>query len=103
MGSIMKQFKVSLPDELREILDAASESSGQSLAEEIRNRLERTFADEAKSDAQTRELASNILELAALIRRHSKVDWHQHTEVFAALKMAIDTYLDGRAQAIENS
>jgi hypothetical protein len=73
----MKKLQVSLPDDLREKLDAAVAESGNSLGEEIRQRLERTLEQDARSavDPLTSELIRGIINLAASMQRDYK-PWH---------------------------
>jgi hypothetical protein len=82
----VRQLKISLPDTLRDQLDAAVAKSGNSLGEEIRQRLERTIEQDA-SDPITRELASAVVNLAATLAASFGAEWHSHEElrgIFAA-------------------
>jgi hypothetical protein len=82
----MKQLKVSLPDDIRASLEAASVKSGHSLGEEIRRRLAQTFKEDPL-DPQTRELLAAIVRLAGLVKLDQAEDWHSSDrphEVFAA-------------------
>jgi hypothetical protein len=92
VGLSMKQLKISLPDDLRSQLDAATESSGQSLAEEIRLRLERTFYLDA-FDPQTRELAAAVMRMADQIQRDTGYSWHLRPEAHKALAAALQSRL----------
>jgi hypothetical protein len=88
----MKQLKISLPDDLRSQLDAAIESTGQSLAEEIRLRLERTFYQDT-FDQRTRDLAHHVMHLADLVRENTGQPWHSSREAHEALENALQRYL----------
>jgi|SRR5262249_45249678 len=84
----MKQLKVSLPDDLRARLDAASAKSGASVAEEIRNRVEASFAREA-ADQPTRDLVEGVAAMAAEIERETGAPWHAHAGSHEVLEWAI--------------
>jgi plasmid stability protein len=71
-----KQLKVSLPDELRARLDAASAKSGRSVAEEIRSRVEASFAEAA--DQPTHDFLRGVALMAAEIARETGAVWHKH-------------------------
>jgi hypothetical protein len=88
----MKQLKISIPDDLRSQLDAASESSGQSLAEEIRLRLERTFYQDT-FDQRTRDLSYDVMRLADQVRDHIGQPWHSSRQAHEALEIALQTFL----------
>jgi hypothetical protein len=62
----MKQLKISLADEVRGRLDAASAMAGHSLGEEIRQRLDQSFAMDA-IDQRTGGLTAAIADFASLI------------------------------------
>jgi predicted DNA-binding protein len=88
----MQRLKIALPDELRARLDAASDQSGESVAEEIRRRVEASFAREAV-DEPTRELADDIVALAEDISRHKRFSWHSHEKARETLIEAIKEWL----------
>jgi hypothetical protein len=67
----MKQLKVSFPDELRDRIEAASAASGRSLGEEIRARLEATFAQDP-GDPNVRELQTAV---ALLTEEFHELGW----------------------------
>jgi hypothetical protein len=97
----MKQLKVSLPDDLRAQLDAAAAGSGQSLAQEIRRRLERTLAEDAAKhaiDPKTQRLADAVIGLAADVQEHAGVSWHGNSRANEALAEAVLTYLSALKQ-----
>jgi hypothetical protein len=88
----MVHTAVVLPPEMIEQL----KQSERGLSEEIRGRLKQSLDAESRYDRQTRELAENIMELAALIPRHAKAEWHQHPEAHATLKRMIQVFLEAR-------
>jgi hypothetical protein len=88
----MKQLKVSLPEELRAKLEAASGGSGKSLADEIRTRVERTFEQDA-IDEESRELAGDIMRIADQINRDTLSSWRWKPRAREALAAALQTYL----------
>jgi hypothetical protein len=73
----MQQLKISLPDETRAALDAASAQSGKSLADEIRTRLAWSFEQDAV-DKPTRDLLVDIGGLAEQLARDKGFRWHSH-------------------------
>jgi hypothetical protein len=87
------QTAMRLPREMHERL----KQSPDGVSEEIRRRLERSFDSEDRYDPQTRDLGSDVMELAALLRDQAKLAWHQHPEVHAALAAAVSRYLDNFA------
>lgn len=84
----MKQLKVSLPDELRARLDAASAESGRSLGDEIRTRVEASFAREAV-DQPTRDFLEGLALMPAEIELETSTAWHSHAGAFAVFRQAI--------------
>jgi hypothetical protein len=91
------QTAMRLPIEMHERL----KQSPEGVSEEVRRRLERSFEAEDKYDLQTRELAGDIMELAAELRDQAKLAWHQHPEVHAALMAAVALYLENSAPKSE--
>ena len=89
----MKQLKVSLPDDLRAQLDAASAKSGRSVAEEIRSRVEGSFAREV-ADRPTRDFIEGVALMAAEVARETGANWHQHAGAHEALTRAIQLRLE---------
>jgi hypothetical protein len=84
----MQRLKIALPDDLRARLDAASAKSGQSVASEIRHRIEASFAREA-ADRPTRDLIEGVARMAAEIERETGSTWHEHAGAFETLEWAI--------------
>jgi len=91
----MPQLKVTIPEDLRARLDAASAESGDSLAGEIRDRLEQVLRDEIEFDERTRKLGRDVMLLSRLIERHAQVPWHDHAAARTAFAFAFSRYLEG--------
>ena len=68
-----QQLKFVLSENLRQKLDRASQKSGQSLAEEIRNRLEDSF--EFETDPRTFELIQDLVLLAHEVKVDIGDNW----------------------------
>jgi len=71
--------------------------SDAGVSEEIRRRVERTFIEDDAADAQTRELASDVIALVKDIRALAGSDWHRHPDVHQAVVEAVKTWLEGIA------
>jgi hypothetical protein len=84
----MQRLKIALPDELRARLDAASAKSGQSVAEEIRNRVEASFAREA-ADQPTADFLEGMGRAAAEIEREVGAAWRKNAFAHEVLKQVI--------------
>jgi hypothetical protein len=84
----MAQLKITLPEPIRAKLDAAAEKSGYSLAEEIRSRLERTFAED-ELDQPTRDFLDGVELMPAEIERETGAAWHSHAGAHAVFKQAV--------------
>jgi hypothetical protein len=91
MKSVQTAFR--LPAEMHERLRRA----GDDVSKEIRRRLEESFAAEDTYDAATRSLGEDVMELALLIEQQAKTTWHGHVDVHAAVRAAIDSYLERTA------
>jgi hypothetical protein len=63
-------------------------SGGRGLSDEIRDRLERTFREDA-IDPVTRELRDGLLSIAALLRSDFAADWHASPWAYKAFAAAI--------------
>ena len=90
----MKQMKVALSDELRARLDAASAQSGQSVAEEIRSRVETSFRQEAILDKPTSDFLTGVALMPAEIEREVGVAWHKHAGAHEVFTQAILSRLE---------
>lgn len=84
---------------IRSITKAASPRVG----EEIRQRLERTFADE-RIDAPTRSLMEAVGRLASLVFLQTMQHWHGHPAAGRVFRRAIDARLTrlGMKNVFEN-
>jgi|SRR5215468_10806411 len=90
-----RQLSIALDDNLRERLEKLATSTGRSLADEIRYRLELALHLEGEFDRETRELGYDLMSLARDVRLHSEVPWHAHPKAHEALIEAVATWLDG--------
>jgi hypothetical protein len=84
----MQRLKIALPDELRAQLDAASTKSGRSVAEEIRSRVEATFALETV-DRATRDFIAGVARMPAEVELETGAAWHKHAGAWAVFRAAI--------------
>jgi hypothetical protein len=75
-------------------LEKAADGAGHSVGEEIRRRLERTFAEE-QIDPVTRELATGIIRLADLIQLDQGSAWHAGMVAHQAFAAAVAQRIDG--------
>jgi hypothetical protein len=89
----MQRLKIALPDELRARLDAASAKSGRSVAEEIRSRVETSFAQEAV-DKPTRDFLEGVPEMAIATELEMGSAWHKHAGAHYAFGEVISTRLE---------
>jgi hypothetical protein len=87
-GPRQKQMGVSLTEELRAQLSAASTARGHSIAEEIRQRLERTFAEDAL-DPVLRTFVADLIAVAELVRVDTGGGWSSDPASHAAFKAAV--------------
>jgi hypothetical protein len=90
-----KQLGVLLPPELRARLETAATEAGHSIAEEIRQRVERTFE---KDDFDYRRpdiglLSNRIVIMMMMAERLTGRRWNEHPAVTQALKLAIGSVL----------
>jgi hypothetical protein len=88
-----KQFNIALSDDMRAQLDAASREAGHSIAEEARQRLERSFFGDASMDQKTRDMAKAIGRFARLLEHDRGVAWHADRTAHAALGELIGMWL----------
>jgi hypothetical protein len=89
------QTAMRIPREMHERL----KQSPAGVSEEIRRRLEESFAREDTYDEATRSLGEEVMELAVLIQQQAKTAWHGHIDVHAAVRAAIGNYLELTAPA----
>jgi hypothetical protein len=90
----MQRLKVALPDDLRAQLDAASKKSGESVAEEIRRRVERSFVQEAV-DKPSRDFLAGLALMPVEIERETGAAWHQHAGAHEVFVQAVVSRLEG--------
>jgi hypothetical protein len=91
-GPKQKQMGVSLPDDLRKMLEQACAGTGRSVAEEIRVRLWRTF----KEDVIGKPLMNFMTEaamLAFMTRWQTRKDFRTHPAANAVLRHALNAWL----------
>jgi len=91
-GPKQKQMGVSLPDDLRQMLEDACAGTDRSIAEEIRERLWRTF----KMDVLDKPLRNFMAEVAILLqfaRLQTGQDCQSHPAANAVLRHAINARL----------
>jgi hypothetical protein len=91
-----KQLGVALPPDLRARLEDASAAGGHSLADEIRQRVQRTFEQD---DFHARhpdlvELLSKIEQLTILAERTTERRWNKDPATTYVLKLAVAALLD---------
>jgi hypothetical protein len=90
--SLMQQLKISLPDDIRVQLDAASAKAGHGLGEEIRRRLQASF-DAETLDPPIRALMTRISEFATWVSIGTGHEWHAHAAAMRTLAKAITAHL----------
>ena len=102
-GSQQKQIGVALADAVRARVEAAANKAGHSIAEEIRQRLERTFVDD-DVDPETQRMMNAIRFLAVLIKIQTGQNWYSNPAATSVMRHAIDALLvrlkggDGEAE-----
>ena len=94
-----KQMGVALPDHLRDKLAAQSELVNTSIAEEIRKRLETSFAND-EVDGQTRDLVAAAMSIAEEITAQSGADWHETQKGRQAVAAGVRHYLETMAPPV---
>ncbi len=87
-GNVVKQLKASVPEELAELLEAASTKSGRSLSAEVCARIEESFAKESV-DKPTRDFLDGLALLPAAIELETGAAWHKHAGAHAVFRQAI--------------
>jgi hypothetical protein len=90
-----KQLGVSLNEETRAALEAAAGAAGHSIAEEIRERVERTFLQDAL-DPALRTLVEDVIALAQMVNTDTGSAWDRDPGSHAAFKSAISALLAER-------
>jgi hypothetical protein len=89
----MRQVNVSLPDDLRAKLDAASAAAGHTLGTEVRIRLQRSIAFDV-FDVQTHLLMQMIGLLSFLTRQQTGHAQQQHAASHFVFRRAIEILLN---------
>jgi hypothetical protein len=98
-GDSKKQMGVALPADLRGKLAAASEVANSSIAEEIRKRLETSFAND-KGDDQTRDLVAAARWIADDITVQAGAEWHATQKGRQAVAAGLRHYLETMAPPV---
>ena len=88
----MQRLKIALPDDLRARLDAASAKSGKSVAEEIRSRVEASFAQAA--DQPTYDFLRGVALMVGEIELETGAPVWQHAGAHETLARAIQMRLE---------
>jgi hypothetical protein len=70
--------------------------SDRGLSDEVRDRLERTFKEDA-IDPVTRELRDGLVRIAAKLRQDYGVEWHASSRAREAFSVAIAQRIEGYA------
>jgi hypothetical protein len=96
----MQQLKVSLPDNMRARLDAASTAAGRTLGEEIRRDLEDAFFW-GKFDPFTRLLMAQIGFAEQLTKAQTGREWREHPAAHHVFRQTITSLLARRKPAGE--
>jgi hypothetical protein len=79
---------VALPEALRAQLSSASAAGGRSVAEEIRQRLERSFAED-NLDPALRAFTADVIAIAELVRVDTGGSWNKDPAAHAAFRSAL--------------
>jgi hypothetical protein len=96
----MQQLKVSLPDDMRARLDAASTAAGRTLGEEIRRDLEDAFFW-CQFDEPTRLLMAQIGFAAQLTKAQTGRNWQEQAGAHHVFRQVISSLLTRRKPAGE--
>ncbi len=79
----------------RELFDRLYQAAaGRSVSEEIRHRLEASFASEASSDEETQQLTKMIGDAASMLARLYLPTWHQAPVVFIRFKRTVEILIE---------
>jgi hypothetical protein len=89
-----RQLGVALDDQVRALLENLASKSDRSIADEIRNRIERTI-DQDVFDPATRKLGLAIMELAHGIQENSGCRWYEQPKAHEALAEGVTTLIEG--------
>ena len=88
-GDAGVQTAIRLPVSLHERL----KQSGSNVSEEIRRRIEESFARENSGDAATLALATSVIEFATLISLQTGHAWHAHPAANRMMRFMITARL----------
>jgi hypothetical protein len=89
------QMGVGFTPEMRERLQRAADAAGHSVAEEIRRRLERTFAQRT-TPTRLRLLVDAITRFAGMIKDRTGKDWSSDPSAATLLLQTISLYMGRR-------
>jgi hypothetical protein len=89
----MVHTAVVLPPDLLEQLKKDSETAGQGISTEIRERLRATYLIQNSRDPRTDSLLTAIKALAVNIERHFRKKWHEDPEALVAFKTGVQDLL----------
>jgi hypothetical protein len=84
----LTQLPVSLTRALRDYLEIASIASGNSLGEEVRRRLTRSFQEDAR-DQNLRSLIDDIAGVVEILKFKTGCDWHSDAATHVAFRAAV--------------
>src|SRR5258708_36729929 len=87
-GPSKRQMGVGFDDNLRAKLEMAATAAGRSIAEEIRTRVEQTFAAPSV-DGATQALADAVLGMALEVKTEVGRAWHADPGAYRTLRRAI--------------
>jgi hypothetical protein len=91
---LKRQMGVALPDDLKAQLEQTAREAGHSIAEEIRQRLEASFAVTSSVPPRTLELVRTIATLDAVLMRATGRKWHEHPAAFSVFEQAIALHFE---------
>ena len=89
----MKQLNVSLPDELRDALEACARANKHSVANEIRRRLEQSVRVD-NLDPQAPALISLLLALISEVHQITGQNFSSHPKAFETLMLVLQSGLN---------
>jgi hypothetical protein len=91
-GPKQKQMGVSLSDDLRKMLEDACAGTGRSIAEEIRERLWRTFREDVIGKS-LKNFMTEAAMLAFMTRWQTRQDFRTHPAANAVLRHALNAWI----------
>jgi len=96
MAKTDAQTALRMPEDLHRRLSKAAEAAGHSLGEEMRRRLERSFA--VSADAETGQLLAQIAHAAKLINDFW-TPWHSGRQAFDVFIVAVNLFAERQRPA----